>query len=145
MEDNSTEIKRIALRFLTKREYSKQELTAKLLRKFPSDESIIDELLERFIVDDWLSEQRFVEAMIGDQIIKRQGPLKIKMKLINKGVAEDLIEKGLSKFYPESLQETIKSLLSQRKRIELQRRDSSISSFEIEGKIKQWLYGRGFV
>ena len=80
-------------RILSKRENSVFEFREKILKRFGNE--ILDELeviVVEFIKRDFLSDERFCECFIRDQILKKSGPRKIFEKLKTKGVRESLIK-----------------------------------------------------
>ncbi len=133
-----------ALRLLGRREFSIFELEERLNKKFIDQKEEILKVLEKFKRKDWVSDSRFCEVFIKDQIIKKQGPRKIEMKLYKKGVSSELIKKALEEFYPEIEQVIILKYLAEKKKNEIIRRKSKISEYELNGKTKQFLIGRGF-
>ncbi len=137
-------INNCALRILGRREFSVFELKEKLNKKFPDQKECIDTLLISFKEKDWVSDIRFSEVFIKDQIIKKQGPRKIEMKLFKKGITSELMTESLNKFYPENKQIPIAQYLGLRKKDEILRRKPKIADFELDGKVNQFLIGRGF-
>ena len=93
-----------AWRYLARRAHSIKELRDKLLNKgYSADkiEDIISQLIER----DHLNDRTFAEQFINDEItFKKNGPLLIKKKLQQKGIAPDLIDSTLITQYSTSLQ-----------------------------------------
>lgn len=55
-----------ALRWLANREYSRQELRAKLLRVLDGEDTVtqVDALLDQLAAQGWLDERRFVESRV---------------------------------------------------------------------------------
>jgi SOS response regulatory protein OraA/RecX len=137
-------IRAFGLRLLARREYSEQDFREKLLKKFPENFLIIDEILAEFVTKNWLSNERFCECFIRDQKLKKIGPLKIKQKLYEKGVGEDLFAaKILQNFSIEEQQELI-NYLETKKLEELKKRRPDDAEFERRQKVRQYLFGRGF-
>jgi regulatory protein len=93
-----------ALRYLARRPHSCSELNIKLVQK-GYDPNIIETLIDDLKGKNYLNDEEFSRAFILDSIkIKRDGPLLIKHKLINKGIHTTLIQKMLSELYPENTQ-----------------------------------------
>ncbi len=134
-----------ALRLLGRREYSVFELKEKLDKSFPDKEKEISLILEKFQEKNWLSDRRYCEVFIKDKIIKKQGPIKIKIKLSDKGVDSELIDKSLNEFYKKDEQIKIVKYLGEKKKKQILKRKPKIPDYELNGKIKQFLFGRGFV
>jgi regulatory protein len=89
-----TTIRRAALALLTRREHSEHELNQKLLDKeFNNTE--IAEVIARLKQEGLVSDARFVEAFIHYKRGRGLGPLRIRLELIQRGIAEDLIEEEL--------------------------------------------------
>ncbi|NIO43015.1 MAG: recombination regulator RecX [Burkholderiales bacterium] len=76
-----------ALRMLARREYSRRELQNRL-SSCGADESEVQVVLEEFEQKGWLSEQRFVDAVVETRR-RRFGTAKVLQELRNKGVSED--------------------------------------------------------
>lgn len=131
------------LKILGQREYSILEFRDKLLKKFPEEAARIEEIIQEFIEQDWLSEGRFCEVFIRDQVLKKQGIRKIEQKLLQKGIGKTLCAEKLSAFCPEAVQEEIARHLADRKKEIFQKR-GKFSDFETHQKVKQFLVGRGF-
>ncbi len=81
-----------ALGYLSRREYSRQELQKKL-KAYVVDEDL-NALLDDFQTRGWLSESRYVEQMIHARQAKF-GSLKVAHELRNHGVAEELIDSAI--------------------------------------------------
>lgn len=84
------EIKHAALALLARREHSKQELFAKLSRKF-SDTSKIEQQLCDLAEKNLQSEERFVESFIRAKKSHGKGPKYIKQELRRRGISEYLV------------------------------------------------------
>lgn len=92
--DDVNLIRRSALRMLTRRDYSQQELSLKLRTKgFSSQaiQSVINDLLQANLIN----EARFCENYIHWRRGKGYGPLRINMELQARGLASDLIAQHL--------------------------------------------------
>jgi regulatory protein len=76
-----------ALRFLSRREHSRQELRKKLLPYAESDIEL-DELMTKLEVQSWLSDERFAESLIRRKS-ERYGSLKIVDELKHQGIEGD--------------------------------------------------------
>lgn len=84
------DIRRAALHFLARREYSIKELSQKLRAKKFSEENI-QLLLTELIQENAISDSRFTENYIHQKRSKGYGPLYIRAGLLEKGIPEDLI------------------------------------------------------
>ena len=83
-----------ALSYLTRREYSRRELELKLLDKGFVDVEI-DEALTQLIDENYLSDERFAEAFVKSRANRGYGPVKIRLELSERAVANDLIEANI--------------------------------------------------
>ena len=80
-----------ALRYLSRREHSRQELRKKLLPYAESDIEL-DELMTKLEAQSWLSDERFAESLVRRKS-ERYGSLKIVEELKQQGIeGESLIE-----------------------------------------------------
>lgn len=95
-----------ALGYLTRREYSRQELYRKL-HPYAGDEDL-DALLDEFKQRGWLSDQRYTDQMVHARKGKF-GSLKLAHELRSQGVAEDLVEKAVAEVSAED-RETARNL-----------------------------------
>lgn len=95
-----------ALGYLTRREYSRQELHRKLLPY--AGEEDLDGLLDEFSKRGWISDARYVDQMVHARKGK-YGSLKVAHELRAQGVAEELIDKAVAEVRKEEL-ETARNL-----------------------------------
>lgn len=106
------------LRYLSRREYGRDELRHKLLAKaFP--EAVIDEVLADLIREGLQSDARFAASFTRDRVQKGCGPYRINRELRERGVDvednpdladadwDELIEKVYVKRFGESLPESL--------------------------------------
>ena len=95
-----------ALGYLTRREYSRQELHRKLLPY--AGEEDLDGLLDEFRQRGWISDARYVDQMVHARKGK-YGSLKVAHELRAQGVAEELVDKAVAEVRKEEL-ETARNL-----------------------------------
>jgi regulatory protein len=95
-----------ALGYLTRREYSRQELHRKLLPY--AGEEDLDGLLDEFSKRGWISDARYVDQMVHARKGK-YGSLKVAHELRAQGVAEELVDKAVAEVRKEEL-ETARNL-----------------------------------
>jgi regulatory protein len=76
-----------ALRYLSRREHSRQELRKKLLPYAESDIEL-DELMTKLEAQSWLSDERFAESLVRRKS-ERYGSLKIVEELKQQGIEAD--------------------------------------------------------
>ncbi len=88
------EIERVLVRYLARRDYSRLELSRRLIAKGYAIESItkgIDELAEK----GYQSDERFSEHFIRYRANACYGPFRVKQELREKGISSHLIEQSL--------------------------------------------------
>ena len=80
------------MQLLARREYSRQELHNRLAAT-GADDTEVSELLDEFEAQGWLSEQRFVDAVVQTRR-QRFGAAKVLDELRQKGVSETGLERA---------------------------------------------------
>lgn len=85
------DIRRAAMDLLARREHSRRELADKLYRRYPSHDTIAEQL-DRLEQEGLLSDERFVESFVNYRSSSGKGPLRIAQELKQKGVSASLIE-----------------------------------------------------
>ena len=85
------EVREIAVRYLTRREYAVEELRQKLLQR-GGDPGITDTVVSDLADENLVSDQRFTEMYVRMRIRRLFGPLKIRSELRSRGIADYLIE-----------------------------------------------------
>lgn len=91
---SESEIEQVAMRWLARRDYARQELGRRLTgRGMPSDrvEAVLDDLEKHNMVSD----ARFAEMFINARVSRGQGPFRIRNELKERGVSGELIEAAL--------------------------------------------------
>ena len=92
LPDTSPRDARIAaLRLLTRREHSSQELKQKLLHK-GFDLNLVESLLDDLRREGSLNDKRFAESYTRSRKGRGYGPLRIKQELRQRGTSDDIIE-----------------------------------------------------
>jgi len=81
-----------ALRFLARREHSRDELARKLAPHAEEGDDV-DALLDDLVKRGWLSDARFAEQTIRAKA-RRFGPLKVAQQLRARGIDEETIARG---------------------------------------------------
>ena len=80
--------------FLARREHSEQELARKLTtRGYAVD--VVEATLAALVADHLLSNARFAEAFVHSRIQRGSGPQKIRAKLRERGIPDELIDASL--------------------------------------------------
>jgi len=85
--DASAEIRSRAVKLLTTREHSRQELARKLLRRAYAADAI-NAVLDQLERDDLLSESRLIEQYVAERLRKGFGPVRIRFELREKGLSD---------------------------------------------------------
>jgi regulatory protein len=87
----ASDIRRVAMDLLARREHSRQELADKLALRF-ADRPLIQQALDRLQQERLQSDQRFAEVFLHSRAQRLYGPLRIRAELRQRGVAEENIE-----------------------------------------------------
>lgn len=137
-------LKDYALWLLGSREYTIKRLTDKCNERYPEQLDEIELLINKFVQEKYLDDERFCEVMIRSEIRKGNGKQKIIQKLIQKGVPI-----GLAKEQAELLVEDKDMFdpawtLAEKKKIQIERKYPDLSDYEKRNKLTQYLAGRGY-
>jgi regulatory protein len=98
--NTTKDIEKYALKILSRKESSYMLLKIKILEK-TDEPHLIDNILDKFVSNGWLSDERFAECYVRNtRDNKGYGPNKIKSKLIDKGISSELICKYLLEDHP---------------------------------------------
>ena len=79
-----------AMRLLTRREHSCQELHQKLKRK-GFNESLVQQITDDLKQQGFLSDERFAESFLRFRRSKGNGPIRIQQELKQRGVSDEII------------------------------------------------------
>ena len=125
-----------ALDLVSRREHSRHELRQKLNKRFPETMPIIEEALDKLVLNNILDDERFVEMYLNARARKGFGPKKIEMELYSKKVDSMLIGNAIEAY--ESWTENAKN--------ELKKKFKGIkpTDYKTKMKQKQFLFNRGF-
>ena len=130
-----------ALRYLSRRGHFVRELQRKLKQK-GFETSVIEQAVAYLRDKNYLNDEQLSDLFIKDGInLKKYGPLLLKKKLLEKGVAPEIIEGRLQKAYPKELQEQTARALSEKKIKSFTPRDSVQKRRQ---KLAAFLQQRGF-
>ena len=88
------EVREIAVRYLTRREYGVEELRQKLLQR-GADSTIADTVVGDLAEENLVSDKRFTDMYVRMRIRRLFGPLKIRGELRGRGIADYLIDKAM--------------------------------------------------
>lgn len=124
-----------ALRFLSRREHSQQELRKKLL-PYADSEQELDDLLVKLEKQNWLSDQRFAEGLARRKS-ERYGSLKIVEELKQNGVDQETVSR---------LKNDLKESDAQRAHDLWQKKFDGVSPVDQKDRAKQMRYlaSKGF-
>ena len=125
-----------ALDLVSRREHSRHELMQKLNKRFPETMPIIEEALDKLILNNILDDERFAEMYLNSRARKGFGPKKIEMELYSKKVDSLLIGNAIEAY--ESWTENAEN--------ELTKKFKGIKPKDYKStmKQKQFLFNRGF-
>ena len=125
-----------ALDLVSRREHSRHELRQKLNKRFPETMPIIEEVLDKLVLNNILDDERFVEMYLNARARKGFGPKKIEMELYSKKVDSMLIGNAIEAY--ESWAENAEN--------ELKKKFKGIKPTDYQSKMKQkqFLFNRGF-
>ncbi len=84
------EIRDIAVRYLSRREYAIEELRQKLLQR-GADSGITENVVIGLVDENLLSDQRFTEMYVRMRMRRLFGPMKIRAELRGRGISDTLI------------------------------------------------------
>lgn len=132
--------KRIALRFLSYRQRSEKEIRDKLRSKKISN-SNIDKIITTLSDLNFINDEQFAKLFLESYLRKKpMGGRLISMKLLEKGIKKDIIEKVLTENYneEEELEKCNELLMKYIKKVK------SKNEMEKKRKCYQYLLSRGF-
>jgi regulatory protein len=135
-EYRSVDIRRSAMNYLARREYSRYELSCKLLHKF-AVKNLVEQVVEELVADNLLSDERFAEVFVRSRVSRGIGPNRIRRELSERGVNRELVE--------VSMEGSATDWSSLRTEV-LKKRFGSIPAVDREEKAKRlrFMYQRGF-
>ena len=125
-----------ALDLVSRREHSRHELKQKLNKRFPETIPIIEEALDKLLLNNILDDKRFAEMYLNARARKGFGPKKIEMELYSKKVDPIFISNAIEAY--ESWIENAEN--------ELKKKFKGIEPIDYKSKMKQkqFLFNRGF-
>ena len=93
-DGSEAEVREIAVRYLSRREYPIQELRQKLVQR-GADSGITDKVVADLADENLVSDQRFTEMYIRTRMRHLFGPLKIRGELRSRGITDQLIDEAM--------------------------------------------------
>ena len=91
---SEAEIREIAVRYLSRREYAIEELRLKLLQR-GADSDLTEQVVGDLADENLVSDERFTEMYVRMRIRRLFGPLKIRGELRGKGISDKLINQAM--------------------------------------------------
>jgi len=88
------EVRDIAVRYLSRREYGVEELRHKLVQR-GAESGITDTVVADLAASDLVSDQRFTEMYVRTRIRRLFGPVKIRGELKSRGIADHLVSEAM--------------------------------------------------
>ena len=88
------EIRDIAVRYLSRREYAIEELRLKLIQR-GAESGLVEKVVGDLADENLVSDQRFTEMYVRMRIRRLFGPLKIRGELRSRGVSDLLIAEAM--------------------------------------------------
>ena len=92
--ERRSDVRRLAMDLLARREHSKQELTAKLSAR-GAERAAIAPVLESLEHDGLQSDERYAQALLQSHVRRGKGPVRIRAELRARGVGDEIIEAAL--------------------------------------------------
>lgn len=129
-------------RYCAYQERSQFEVETKL-KSFGLKPDTIDHLIVELIQKNFLNEMRFAESYVSGKVrIKKWGRTKIKLKLKEKRVSDNCINKALATIDDDTYMRNLKELAeSLHKKYSKQ---SKTNAYELKAKITKAIYSRGY-
>ena len=93
-ELTETDLRDIAVRYLTRREYGIEELTQKLIQR-GADRASAQKVVADLAGENLVSDQRFTEMFVRTRMQQLNGPVKIRAELRGLGIADHLITQAM--------------------------------------------------
>ena len=88
------EARKKAMDFLARREYGQTELIRKLADK-GYDRDVADQAVAQLTADGLQSDQRFADSFVQSRINQGKGPVRIRLDLTQRGIADSTVEIAL--------------------------------------------------
>ena len=136
--------KQKALRFLSIRPRSKQEIRDYLLRKeFPADTA--EKVIARLETLNMLNDLAFARMVCRDTLAKKPvGAKMLRRGLIMKGVPRDIVETVIAEFSSPEIELQMAVKAAERQSVRIGRSSKHLDSDHIKKKILDYLVRRGF-
>jgi regulatory protein len=139
-DDSREKIWGLALRYLSYRPRSKEEMTGYLTRK-KIGIKLIKKIVKKLEKQGYLDDQRFAKSWIEDRKNSLKGPRLIRLELIKKGVAKEKVELALKSWYNKMEEEKIAQQALEKK---AKGKIKKELTFKEKGRFHRFLLQRGF-
>ncbi len=83
------------LSWLARREYSVREASCRLVRKGVT-RARVDDVMERFVSEGFISDQRFAESLVRIRVSRGHGPLLVGAELRRRGVEREIADRAMA-------------------------------------------------
>ncbi|MDI6891583.1 MAG: regulatory protein RecX [Actinomycetota bacterium] len=134
------EAKNYALRLLSHRARSVQEMRERLARK-GHPEKVVDKVLSSLKKSNYLDDISFTKIWVENRVsLRGYGQRRIRAELISKGIEKDLVERELDESYPEEKEKEVALTLA-KKRLPSYR---GLAITAARRRLIQFLLRRGF-
>ena len=138
-EDNYIKCKNSALKIIERTYKSEKELRDKLVLKGYDDHII--KLTINFLREyNLLNDTNYAKMYVKDRS-RNQGKNKIKYKLIQKGIDENIIEEELNKIYKDEIKKVVYEMALKKYRV-LSKREND--NYKLTQKLYRFLMGKGY-
>ena len=129
----------LSIKYLSAKMRSIKEVR-EYLYKYSFDKDTVDEVIELLLKEKYLDDSIYAKAFINDKILlSNDGPNKIRNKLKELGIKEDIIEKSILDFTDEIQIEKIDKIIN--KQVKTNRNKSA---FALKNKITDYLCNLGY-
>ena len=97
---SALEARKKAMDFLARREYGQIELIRKLADK-GFDRDVAEQAVAQLTADGLQSDQRFADSFVQSRINQGKGPVRIRLDLTQRGIADSTVEIALEEAAPD--------------------------------------------
>lgn len=140
----NVDVRRAAMDLLARREHSRLELSQKLGRKFPHQRELLEDEISILETEGLQSDARLAEAFVRARTNRGQGPVKIRIELRSKGVADETISLALEQCGVDWF-ELISEVASKKYGDHFREENvSQLVSMKTRAKVSRFLQQRGF-
>lgn len=122
------------LSWLARREYSVREASCRLARKGVT-QARVDDVMERFVSEGVISDQRFAESLVRTRVSRGHGPLLVTAELRRRGIEREIADRAMAEYKWRDIGQTAK--------IKRFGEDNPENSKEFDRQAR-FLAGRGF-